>query len=246
MPIEITNVGIKGPKGDTGQSGLPLLAVNAVPTKMITPVTTFTGLAVSDNGAGKVLLTGVGAHGLSAADAIGANLYVSSGTGWAVGSRHKIISLDADITGNKIGLDTPFTSQGVPSIALGAATVGAIQVPIPALGTNGMIRGSISYSFKQNANAKAVSVRCQSLIFAEETDLLNIKSYRLIFEVNNRGVTSSQVGLASGMKGGVGPSINDLKLAALDLSAPTSFGLALTFFPAEPITIEKYLFEAFV
>lgn len=243
MAIEITNVANKGPKGDPGQSGAPLIAVSGVPIKLINPLVTFTGLVASDNGAGKVLLTGAGSHGLTAADAVGAHIYVLSGTGWTAGTK-KILSLDAD-NGNAITLDVPFASQGSPTISLGSTASAAVDISIPALGINGVIRGSVSYTLKSSANNKSVSVRSSAQVLAEETNLTNIKTYRLLFEINNRGATNSQIGLASGMPGGAGPSANDFKLTALDFSAGAVIRLGVTPYPAEPITVEKYLIEAF-
>jgi hypothetical protein len=243
MPIEITNVGIKGPKGDTGPSGAPLTAVSGVPIKLINPLSTFTGLVASDNGAGKTLITGVGSHGLLAADAVGANIYLISGTGWTPGLK-KILSIDAD-NGNAITVDVPFASQGSPSVALGSTAVGVASIAIPALGASGFVRVDASVTVKNTANSKKFQYRLANNIFAESEDLANTKSHRMIAVLNNRGDQANQVGMASGVKGGVGSSGNELNLIAVNTTSANTMGLVLVPYPAEPITLERYAVESY-
>lgn len=245
MATPLPNVAPRGPKGDPGAPGLPLVAVSASPIKFITPATTFTGLTVSDNGAGKVLLTGAGSHGLLSADAIGASIYITSGAGWA-GGLTKIIALDAD-NGNQIALDVPYAVQGVPSITLGSTQTGFTLAILPALGNDSVVRADISLSFKSSANAKEIAVRTpNSADLWRETNLLNIVSYRLLFIMQNRGSPSSQVGLAKNMAGGIGSSVDALFESAQDYSTARVFRLALKPSPGEPIIIEKYVIESFV
>lgn len=244
MPIEITNVGIKGPKGDTGPSGAPLQAYSGVPVKLITPATTFTGITVSDNGAGKVLLTGAGPHGLTAADAIDANIFiVTASAGWTGLAVHKIISLDADVTGNKIGIDLPFASQAAPIIGLGNTTINYVLTSIAPLGANSIIKADVLVSLKNSANPKSLSYRSIALKMSEVNNLINMSSYRFQARIHMRGTNQSQIGLADNMVGGFGPSTSNPVDSALDFSAYRNFSLALGMYSCEPITIESYLVE---
>ncbi|SFM92859.1 hypothetical protein [Nitrosomonas communis] len=246
MPIEITNVGIKGPKGDTGPSGAPLQAYSGVPIKLITPASTFTGITVSDNGAGKVLLTGAGAHGLSAADAVGANIFIlTASTGWTGLAIYKIISLDADVTGNKIGIDLAFASQAAPIMALGSVIINYILSAIAPLGPNSIIKADALVSLKNSANPKSLSYRSLALKMSEVNNLVNISSYRYQARIHMRGTNQSQIGLADNMVGGFGPSTNNPVVSALDFSVTRNFALALGMYATEPITIESYLVEVY-
>lgn len=245
MTIELNNVGIKGPKGDTGAPGAPLQAFSGVPITFINPASTFTGITVSNNGAGKVLLTGAGAHGLSAADAIGANVYVISGTGWAASTYYKIISLDADVTGNKIGLDVAFSSQGAPSITTGAAMIAFFISTIAPLGANGIIKADVLVSLKNSVNAKSLSLRSLGVKIIEATNLINSSSYRLNARIHMRGTNQSQISPADGMAGGFGPSVNSVNITSVDFSANRNLTITLGMYSAEPMTIESYLVEVY-
>ncbi|SFJ04330.1 hypothetical protein [Nitrosomonas sp. Nm34] len=246
MAIEITNVGIKGPKGDTGPSGAPLQAYSGVPVKLITPATTFTGITVSDNGAGKVLLAGAGPHGLTAADAIGANIFiVTASAGWIGLAIHKIISLDADVTGNKIGIDLAFASQAAPIMALGNIVINYILATIAPLGPNSIIKADALVSLKNSANPKSLSYRTLALKISEVNNLINMSSYRFQARIHMRGTNQSQIGLADNMVGGFGPSINNPVVSAFDFSVNRNFALALGMYSCEPMTIESYLVEVY-
>lgn len=246
--IEITNVDIKGPKGDNGQSGNPTIFASAVPVKYIQPAATFTGVTVSDNGAGKVRLTGAGSHGLLSADITNANIQISSGTGWTNGLK-KILSIDAD-NGVAIDLDVPFASQGVPVINTGLVWMAyKLVVGMSALGTAGMIKADISLSVKNTANQKGFGFRLGTTNIDQVGNLANIATYRHLFQLQNRGATNSQVNTSnvtgSGAAGGVGGFTASANLSAIDLSAAFDFSFLFKPYPGEPITLERYFIEVF-
>lgn len=245
MPIELTNVAIKGPKGDTGPSGAPLAAYKGDPLTYITPAVTFTGLTISDNGAGKVLLTGAGAHGLAAVDAVGAHVHVVTGTGWSSHTPYKIISLDADVTGNKIALEVDYTGQGVPSIVVGSALINYVMTSVQPLGPNSIIKLDSLVSFKNSVNPKSLSYRSLAIAMASVSNLTNIRSYRFNARIHMRGTNQSQIGLANDMVGGFGPSIGAPIVTGIDFSTDRVISLNLGAYQTEPITIESYLIEVY-
>lgn len=242
MPIEITNVAKRGPKGDTGPSGEPFLARSAVPITLINPISTFTGVTVSDNGAGKVLLTGAGAHGLSAANAIGASIHIISGTGWSSGLK-KIISLDADVTGVAIALDVPFASQGSPTIALQGTWVTHNLTQLPALNADSIVEISLAMTFTNSANAKGFAIQGKSggVNISQVDDLSGKGSYIHNFFMHNRGATNSQACTPNKTVGGVGGSTDTIFAAAYDLSVPGNLNFIFKPAAAEPFTLERYV-----
>lgn len=236
MAIEITNVGIKGPKGDTGSSGAPLTAVSGVPITYITPANTFVSAVASDNGAGKTLLTSSGSHGLTAADAVGANIYVISGTGWTAGLK-KILSIDAD-NGNQIAVDVPFSSQGSPTINLGTIGLAAATISIPPLSATGIIIVEAVASTKNSAASKYIQFSYAGASSFCRGAIANSNSYRLHGVLQSRGNQSSQVGFVQDQN--FGGSSNTILTSARDSSINQN--LIIQLFPeaANPITLERY------
>lgn len=245
MTIEITNVGIKGPKGDTGSSGLPLLDTSAISIGLINPLTTFTSITASNDGAGKTRLTSSGSHGLAAADAIGVSIYVISGTGWPAGFK-KILALDAD-NGNSITVDVPWASQGSPTVAVGTAQIGLLSVTLPILGNNSLVEIDCSFGLKNSTLEKKAQFRLNGLLFFQSESMANSGSCHVSGGFQNRGSANSQIGFAGDNSvGGVGTAVGDIRVLSVDTSIVQRLSILAMPAAAEPYIIQRYKINTYV
>jgi hypothetical protein len=123
---------------------------------LVQPATTFTGLTYSDNG-GLVQLDSAGAHGLTAAVAVGESIFVTWATGTGVDGFYEITALDADTTGVEITIDLPFVAGlGTPTVALANSVVTLASVTIPgwSMGVGGGMEIDALFSMTNSAAAK--------------------------------------------------------------------------------------------
>jgi len=123
---------------------------------LVQPATTFTGLTYSDNG-GLVQLDSAGAHGLTAAVAVGESIFVTWATGTGVDGFYEITALDTDTTGVEITIDLPFVAGlGTPTVALAnsAVTLASVIVPGWAMGVGGGMEIDALFSMTNSAAAK--------------------------------------------------------------------------------------------
>ena len=128
--------------------------------EVICPAATFTASAATTAaGDADTLLTSAGVHGLTSTGAVGKYIYISGGAGWAVGL-HKITAIAVDTTGVTIQLDTPFTSQSNPTIALAGTELNILEINVPPLSSTGKCTYDISVDYNgTSASEKRVRVR---------------------------------------------------------------------------------------
>jgi len=123
---------------------------------LVQPATTFTSLTYSDNG-GFVQLDSAGAHGLTAAVAVGESIFITWATGTGIDGFYEITALDADTTGVEITIDLPFVAGlGTPTVALAnsVVTLASVVVPGSSMGVGGGMEIDALFSFTNSATAK--------------------------------------------------------------------------------------------
>lgn len=128
--------------------------------EVICPAATFTASAATTAaGDADTLLTSSGVHGLTSAGAVGKYIYISAGSGWTVGL-HKITAIAVDTTGVTIQVDTPFSSQSSPTIALAGTELNMLEINVPPLTSTGKCTYDISVDYNGvTTNEKRVRVR---------------------------------------------------------------------------------------
>lgn len=210
---------------------------------LIQPATTFTSTTATDSGSGTTTLTSAGAHGLTTAVAVGKSIYISAGTGWTPGL-YEITALDLDTTGVAVTIDTPFTSQGTPTIALAGSVAQVAAITIPALRENSYILANFSFS---STDLTATVKRCRLLLGSTpffNPSLTTSPNGCAEFTIQNRGVTNSQVGsmpLAASSNAGYGVSTGTHVTSSIDTSVETTLSFELLAAAANtPITLERY------
>jgi hypothetical protein len=93
--------------------GFPALVLNSTtPVSIVQPAATFTTLTY-DNNAGKVRLNSAGAHGLTAAVAVGASVYATWTGGTGVTGLYPVTALDTDTTGTAVTIDLAYVASTV-------------------------------------------------------------------------------------------------------------------------------------
>lgn len=167
---------------------------SAVSISLVEPAATFTAVTPSSaSGGADTLLTSAGVHGLTSAVSVGANIYISAGTGWTVGL-HKITAIAVDTTGTTIQIDTPYDAgMGTPTISLVNTEAVFASIVIPPLLPNSFIRISISTSHSDTtATSKVIRVKLGSTSFSSVT-VTSQPNNSKVFWIANRGSTSSQI-----------------------------------------------------
>ena len=86
-----------------------LVIENKGPIGLVEPAGTFVTLTYNNN-AGKVRLNSAGAHGLTAAVAVGENVYVTWTGGTGVTGLYPVTALDTDTTGTAVTIDLAYKS----------------------------------------------------------------------------------------------------------------------------------------
>lgn len=217
--------------------------VSSVRIALVEPAATFTNAAVSNSG-GKVKLTSAGAHGLTAAVAVGASIYVSAGTNWTVGF-YSILSLDLDTTGVAITIDLTYDAGlGVPTIALANTQVSMAILALPPLQANSYLTIDHTWGFTSSANNKVVSIFLDATTMAGNT-VTTSTGQRTTTTISNRNSVSSQLGSLSGTANsayGVGVATSTTPTATVDTGS--SKNLFLTAKPAaanEIMALDRYI-----
>lgn len=232
--------------GDTFAMGV--LAKSGVAISLVEPAATFTNASPSSAAGGNdTLLTSAGVHGLTSAVSVGANIYISAGTGWTIGF-HTITAIAVDTTGTTIQIDTPFNAGfGIPTIALASTEVTLATVSIPPLLPDSFIYIDSSFSSNDTtATQKTPRVKHNGNEYFS-TNSTTAPRLRNATVIHNRGVTNSQVGGAAiGLTGGYGSSGAVQPTYSVDTSVTTS--ITLTAQPAAAnivMTLERYVVELF-
>lgn len=235
--------------GGTGGGGvdsvIQMVGKSAVAQSLVEPAATFTSATPTDGGGGTIVLTSAGAHGLTAAVAVGYPLYISAGTGWTPGF-YPITALDLDTTGVAITITGVFDAgMGSPTIALANTLVVLATVSIPVLGSDSVIRVDSTFTSPDtSATNKSIRVRLGATSFYA-TGLTTSPNNGRVTVIHNRGVTNSQIArVAASGASGEGNSATPPTTGAEDTSVPTL--LTFTAQPAAanvPMTLERYLVE---
>jgi len=137
-----------------------LVLGNLAPVSLVQPAATFTTLTYADD-SGSVQLVSAGAHGLTAAVAVGEDIYVTWATGTGVNGFYEVTALDADTTGVAITIDLAYvTGLGTPTVAVAntEVTVATVTVPGWAMGTGGGMEIDALFTLTNNATVKTLGM----------------------------------------------------------------------------------------
>jgi hypothetical protein len=139
----------------------PVLVLGSVtPVSLVQPAATFITLTYETN-AGLVRLVSAGAHGLTAAVAVGASVYVTWATGTGVNGFYAVTALDTDTTGLKITINLPFVAGlGTPTVAVAntVVTLASVTVPGSSMGIGGTMEVDALFTVTNNATAKTLGM----------------------------------------------------------------------------------------
>lgn len=183
----------------------------------------------SEDGGIHTGITGIGVHGLTAAVAVGKSIYVIySGVGWNAGF-YTITGIDVDTIGITIIVNTPFTAQGNPVIALAGTEVEAVAGYLLAgmLGAN----GALDCRYATTADIASGANSTFNARFG--TDLLMSNSANVSYSIagmagfTNANATNAQI--SNYMNGSSGLNLaagNQLLTASQDTTAITKFSLS--------------------
>jgi hypothetical protein len=135
----------------------PTLVLGSLtPVALVEPSATFITLTYETN-AGLVRLVSAGAHGLTAAVAVGASVYVTWAAGTGVNGFYEITALDTDTTGVKITINRPFVAGlGTPTVAVAntVVTLASVTVPGWSMGVGGGMEIDALFTITNSATAK--------------------------------------------------------------------------------------------
>ena len=229
--------------GDTFAMGV--LAKSASQLLLINPAATFTAVSVSDNGSGLVRLTSAGVHGLTTSPAVGANIYVSAGTGWTVGFYEVVTVVDT----TKIDIQLAYDAGlGTPTIALVNTEVTLVSSTIPALLANSVIRTDVTTSSADTSAAtKIIRVRLNTTEFSAIT-LSTSPNNRRVTIIHNRNSTGSQVaGISLTTASGEGSLGSSPPTGSVDTSVSTTLNITMQINTANIAAgINRYFIELFL
>lgn len=183
-----------GTKWDV-MNGSAVLARMTTPIRAIRPAITFDGPYTTSNNGGLLRITSAGgAHGLTAAVAVGKHTCVLAGHATTVGI-HEIASLDTDTTGTAITLTTAYNAtHSVTSIAHEAADqFVAWEVTVPALRAySTLIIQAEVFGITQDVDDKVLSVRYGGTEFRSMTVGDTNEAISTVTHIMNSGSTSIQ------------------------------------------------------
>lgn len=137
-----------------------LLIGQIAPIGLVEPAATFATLTYETN-AGLVRLVSAGAHGLTAAIAVGASVYVTWATGTGVNGLYAVTELDADTTGVKITINYPYVAGlGTPTVAVAdtVVTLASVTVPGWSMGVGGGMEIDALFTMTNNATVKTLGM----------------------------------------------------------------------------------------
>lgn len=223
-----------------GLSSVRVLGKSAEPITLIQPAATFTAVTPTDGGGGTIVLTSAGAHGLTAARAVGSAIYISGGTGWTAGF-YPVTAVDLDTTGVAVTVTGTFDGgMGSPTIALANTEVTMAAIGIPPLSANSMLEYIASWGYTNSANAKTLRSRFggNQVTSGGPTTTASFSLRKVII---NRGTTNSQLIATALADGSLGSTTASYGALSVDTSVATQ--LTLTAQPAaanEVVRLELY------
>jgi hypothetical protein len=207
---------------------------------LVQPAATFTTLTYSDDG-GLVQLDSAGAHGLTAAIAVGESVFVTWATGTGVDGFYEITALDTDTTGVAITIDLPFVAGlGTPTVAVAntAVTLASVTVPGWAMGVGGGMEIDALFSLTNSAAAKnlGMSYGSGAVLTVSAANNASACVQKLMCNRGNNQIISNAVSMV-----GHGFSVVDNTLITVDATVDQTF--AITAQPATANNVVKL--EAF-
>lgn len=236
----IRQLGLGGSSGGGVDSVIQVLAKSAVEVSLIEPAATFTAVTPTDGGGGTIILTSAGAHGLTAARAVGSAIYISGGTGWTAGF-YPVTAVPVDTTGTTITVTGAFDGgMGAPTIALANTEVTLATVDIPALLADSMFEYEASYGYTNSASAKTLRSRLAGNQITSGGPTTTA-SFSLRKIIANRGATNSQLVTTALADGSLGSTTAVYGTLSVDTSVVTQ--LTFTAQPAvanEVVRLERY------
>lgn len=111
--------------GVLGQRFAPKNYTNFNAVSVVAVASTFSTVTSFDSNSGNVRLNGTGAHGLTAAAAVGSNVYVTWTSGSGVSGLYPVTAIDTDTSGTKITINLPYVS-GTATFSTSSSTVATV------------------------------------------------------------------------------------------------------------------------
>ena len=219
----------------------PALVLGSLsPVTLVQPAATFITLTYETN-AGLVRLVSAGAHGLTAAVAVGASVYVTWAGGTGVNGFYAVTALDADTTGVKITINLPFVSGlGTPTVAVAntVVTLASVTVPGWSMGVGGGMEVDALFSMTNSAAAKnlGMSYGGSAILTVSAANNASACVQKLMCNRGNSQIITNSVNMV-----GHGLSVVDNTLIAVDATVDQTF--AITAQPATANNVVKL--EAF-
>lgn len=230
-----------GTKWDV-MNGSAILARMTAPIKPIRPAITFDGAyTTSDNGGLLRITSAGGAHGLTAAIAVGKHICVLAGHATTVGI-HEIASLDIDTTGTAITLTTTYNAtHSVTSITHEVADEFKVwEVTIPALRAySTLIVQSQVYGITPDVDDKVLNILYGGTEFREMTVADTTAAISTTTHIMNSGSTSLQFCRAPRANNTDGATFTgDVVTGTVNSATTQTLGLYATFVSHnEPMTV---------
>lgn len=206
-----------------------LFIENIAGVGLVEPAATFATLTYETN-AGLVRLVSAGAHGLTAAIAVGASVYVTWATGTGVNGLYAVTALDADTTGVKITINYPYVlGLGTPTVAVAntAVTLASVTIPAWSMGIGGGMEIDSLFSMTNNATVKTLGMTLAGTSILSAA-LANNASVSVQKNLVNRGsstiITNSTTSVGHGLSTGA--------VVTVSANATTDLVFAITAQPA--------------
>jgi hypothetical protein len=207
----------------------PLVIGSLEPIGLVEPAATFITLTYADDG-GSVQLVSAGAHGLTAAIAVGASVYVTWATGTGVNGLYAVTALDADTTGVAITIDLTYVlGLGTPTVAVANTEVTLASVTIPgwSMGVGGSMEVDALFTLTNNATVKTLGMTFGGSAFLAAAAASNTSaSVQKI--ISNRGSSQLVTNSASSVGHGLSTGAN----VTLTVDATVDQVFAITAKPA--------------
>jgi hypothetical protein len=223
-----------------GRSGVQVLYTS--------PAATFTAITPTDGGSGTVVLTSGGAHGLTAAKAVGRSLFITGGNGWTEGF-YPITAIDLDTTGVAVTITAEWDAGlGAPDVALAGTTINLAEITIPILRTDSIVKVDATWGAEDSANLKNGFINWGGVDFYSTNITNSVVLHPSSVLIHNRGVTNSQIGsMAETNANQTGRASTAIGEGSFDTSVATTLKLRGKLTAAdEYVSLERYLVTVFL
>ena len=192
---------------------------------VVSPAATFGSPSVGNAG-GYVQLTGAGAHGLTQAVCVTAdisNIYISAGTGWTAGL-YQIRSVTDN--GTVLTLELAYSaSYGSPTVAILTSGIDLVThtITLPRLRATSKVALDVSHTFVNSAASKNFKLKLGGTVLYDPPLASGIgTTNRGIYSFLNRTVSSQIGGAGNTAYSGISSSVTDPNTATIDTSTGTA------------------------